>query len=117
MLCELVEGPIGQRAKSIGWPIKRRVGKRGTPQSTDPARGGRAPQVEWDQPEALSPEPSRPAKRQRSGDDSAADFDVELDQSTAWALGFTPDAVTAEEEDLLPPGSQEAVYVTVCPRP
>ena len=58
----------------------------------------------------------RPAKRQRSMEDSLDDVDVALDRTTAWALGFTPEDVTAEEEDLLPPGSKEDIYVTVNPR-
>ena len=76
-------------------------------------------QVEWETPEVLSAglAGDRPSKRLRPGDDALSDFDVALDQSTAWALGFTPDAVTAEEEDLLPPGSNEDVYVTVSPLP
>lgn len=33
---------------------------------------------------------------------------------TAWAAGFNALSLAEEEEDLLPSGSQEKVYVEVC---
>ena len=39
--------------------------------------------------------------------------DATLDAETAWALGFTPATLTAEEEDLLPGDADEGVYCRV----
>jgi hypothetical protein len=43
--------------------------------------------------------------------------DTTLDAETAWALGFTPATLTAEEEDLLPGDADEGVYCRVRPKP
>jgi hypothetical protein len=39
--------------------------------------------------------------------------DATIDAETAWALGFTPGTLTAEEEDLLPGDADEGVYCRV----
>ena len=40
-------------------------------------------------------------------------YDVYLEAETAWALGFNAQGLSEEEEDLLPPGADEASYVQV----
>ena len=39
--------------------------------------------------------------------------DSAVDAETAWAVGFTPGAVTTEEEDLLPIDADESIYTKV----
>jgi len=45
--------------------------------------------------------------------DAPAPNDAASDAETAWALGFTPTTITAEEEDLLPVDGDEGVYTRV----
>lgn len=60
------------------------------------------------------PREQQPAgKRARLDTSVQATSDAQLDAETAWALGFTPTTLTTEEEDLLPPDSDEIVYCRV----
>ncbi|KAK9918934.1 hypothetical protein WJX75_008165 [Coccomyxa subellipsoidea] len=43
----------------------------------------------------------------------SAAHEFHLDMETAWAVGFNALSLTEEEEDLLPSGSQENIYVEV----
>ena len=39
--------------------------------------------------------------------------EMQLDMETAWAVGFNAMSLTEEEENLLPPGADEAIYCQV----
>ena len=64
-------------------------------------------QFEDEDAEALLPA----AKRRRT--ETVDTSDGVLDAETAWAIGFTPQAVTTEEESLLPVRADEDVYTKV----
>lgn len=50
-------------------------------------------------------------KRRRT--DTVDTSDGVLDAETAWAIGFTPQSITTEEESLLPVRGDEDVYTKV----
>ncbi len=45
--------------------------------------------------------------------DNVETSDGVLDAETAWAIGFTPQSITTEEESLLPVRADEDVYTKV----
>lgn len=70
--------------------------------------------VEFEVSDDDEPQEQQPAgKRARLDISVQATSDAQLDVETAWALGFTPTTLTTEEEDLLPPDSDEIVYCRV----
>ncbi|KAK9814743.1 hypothetical protein WJX72_010741 [[Myrmecia] bisecta] len=58
--------------------------------------------------------PTKKIKVGGPGDAPAAVFaDNQLEEETAWAVGLNAKAISEEEEDLLPPGADEAAYTRI----